>query len=112
MALRPTLIALLAALTFSASGVTAVRHARAPHVPQRAHRQELALAQLQLGAAAMAMDQLHEMTGSYEEADLHVLQRVRFVEGDEDHYCVEAVEGDGVVFHVEGPGGAVAEGGC
>ena len=112
MALRPTVIALLAALSFVGSGWKLVHTARAPHHPRRPHAQELALAQLQLGAAQMAMNQLHQMTGSYEDADLHVLKRVHFVQGDENTYCVEATEGDGVVFHVDGPAGTVAEGGC
>jgi hypothetical protein len=94
------------------AGLTGYRHAAHPPPPAAPLAAERELAKLQLNAAARALSQLHELTATYEEADLHVIRRLHLVRASETSYCVQVVEGDGFLFHLDGPGGRVTGGPC
>jgi hypothetical protein len=112
VSLRRVLLGVLVLALFAASGWTYVRRASTVAPPQQAHAAEWKLARLQLRAAAQALAQLHRLTATYEEADLHVIHRLHLVTATESSYCVQVVEGDGFLFHLAGPGGRVAAGPC
>jgi hypothetical protein len=112
MSLRRIVLAVVAFALLVASGWTYVRRAAEQAPPEAPHAAERQLAHLQLRAAAQALAQLHRMTATYEEADLHVIRRLHLVRASETSYCVQVVEGDGFLFHLEGPGGRVGDGPC
>ena len=95
------------------SAWTAYHHAATgPASAAAPHARELALAQLQLGAAAGALAEAYRMVGTYEQSDLHVFKRLQLVRATETDFCVQAVEGDGLIYHLAGPGGTVESGFC
>jgi hypothetical protein len=112
MSLRRIALAIVAFAVLVASAWTYVQRSTAPARAATPRAAERELARLQLRAAAQALAQLHRMTASYEEADLHVIRRLHLVMATETAYCVQVVEGDGFLFHLAGPGGRVADGPC
>ena len=103
---------LLAAGGLCFSGWTAYGRAAHPAAPQTLHGHELALAQAQLGAAASSLAEAYRMIGTYEQSDLHVFKRLQLVRATDSDYCIQAVEGDGLIYHLSGPGGTVETGFC
>jgi hypothetical protein len=52
------------------------------------------------------------MVGTYEQSDLHVFKRLQLVRATDTDFCIQAVEGDGLIYHLSGPGGQVTPGFC
>lgn len=103
---------LLALGVLALSGWVAYGRAAHPVPPETPEARELRLATIQLEAAGSTLEQAHDLIGTYEQTDLRIFQRLLLVRATESHFCIQVVGREGGLYHLAGPGGAVAQGSC
>jgi hypothetical protein len=65
-----------------------------------------------LRETGMVVERTHQLTGEYTGVGLQGGSAMRLVSGDGNGYCLELTWVDRQVYHLRGPGGQPAPGGC
>jgi hypothetical protein len=80
-------------------------------VAQAQHRAEDAITGPQFGDASMALEHYHQLSGTYDGADV-AGRRIRLVWANDASYCIEGMTESKGAEHSVGPYGRVALGPC
>jgi hypothetical protein len=81
---------------------------------QGAHKSSPATPYDLLRETGMVVEQTHQLTGEYTGVGLQgdSTSAMRLVSGDANGYCLQLTWVNGSVYHLRGPGGQPAPGGC